>query len=105
MPAGARLLWQVPPEALRVRPRPSPSGTHGSAVDLGRGRVTDVIDLGRTVEVVVLLSSGIELRVRTLEVPDLSAGATCRVETDTEAVSVWSEPTATGIRGDTARLM
>jgi molybdate transport system permease protein len=105
MPAGARLLWQVPPEALRVRPAPSPSGTHGSAVDLGRGRVTDVIDLGRTVEVVVLLSSGIELRVRTLEVPDLSVGATCRVETDTDSVSVWSEPAATGIRGDTARLM
>jgi hypothetical protein len=55
--------------------------------------------------VVVLLSSGIELRVRTLEVPDLSVGATCRVETDTDSVSVWSEPAATGIRGDTARLM
>jgi hypothetical protein len=55
--------------------------------------------------VVVLLSSGIELRVRTLEVPDLSVGATCRVETDTDAVSVWSEPAATGLRGDTARLV
>ena len=90
--AGARLLWQVPPEALRVRPGPSPSGADGSAVDLGRGRVTDVVDLGRTVEVVVELSSGIELRARTLEVPDLSVGAACRVETDRRAVSVWSEP-------------
>jgi molybdate transport system permease protein len=105
LPAGTRLLWQVPPEALRVRPGPSPSGTHGSAVDLGRGRVTDVIDLGRTVEVVVVLSSGIELRARTLDVPDLSVGAACRVETDTEAVSVWPEPTVTGNRGDTARLV
>ena len=104
LPAGARLLWQVPPEALRVRLGPSPSGATGSAVDLGGGRVTDVIDLGRTVEVVVMLSSGIELRARTLEVPDLSVGATCRLETDTEAVSVWSEPTVTGTRGDTARL-
>ena len=55
LPAGARLLWQVPPEALRVRPGPSPSGATGSTVDLGRGRVTDVVDLGRTVEVVVVL--------------------------------------------------
>jgi ABC-type sulfate/molybdate transport systems ATPase subunit len=103
-PAGARLLWQVPPEALRVRPEPAPSGGSGSIVDLGRGRVTDVIDLGRTVEVVVVLASGIELRARTLEVPDLSVGAACRVETDRGAVSVWPAPAVTGPRGDTARL-
>jgi ABC-type sulfate/molybdate transport systems ATPase subunit/ABC-type sulfate transport system permease component len=104
LPAGARLLWQVPPEALRVRPGPSPSGAIGSTVDLGGGRVTDVIDLGRTVEVVVMLSAGIELRARTLDVPELSVGAACRVETDSEAVSVWSEPTLTGTRDDSARL-
>jgi ABC-type Fe3+/spermidine/putrescine transport system ATPase subunit/ABC-type sulfate transport system permease component len=109
---GARLLWQVPPEALRVRPGPSPSDAHSStvdlgqgSVDLGKGRVTDIVDLGRTVEVVVSLSSGIELRARTLEVPDLTVGAPCQVETDREAVSVWPEPTATETRGDTARLV
>jgi ABC-type Fe3+/spermidine/putrescine transport system ATPase subunit/ABC-type sulfate transport system permease component len=113
LPVGARLLWQVPPEALRVRPVPSPSDRNGSTVDLGRGptvdlgrgRVTDVIDLGRTVEVVVVLSAGIELRARTLEVPDFSVGGACRVETDREAVSVWSESAVTGTRGDTARLV
>ena len=31
-------------------------------------------------------------------------GAACRVETYSEAVSVWSEPAVTGSRGDTARL-
>jgi ABC-type Fe3+/spermidine/putrescine transport system ATPase subunit/ABC-type sulfate transport system permease component len=105
LPAGARLLWQVPPEALRLRLGPSPSDGSGPAVDLGRGRVTDIIDLGRTVEVVVWLSSGIELRARTLEVPDLSVGAACRVEADREAVSVWSESAVTGTRRDTARLV
>jgi ABC-type sulfate/molybdate transport systems ATPase subunit/ABC-type sulfate transport system permease component len=113
LPAGARLLWQVPSEALQVRLGPSPSGGNGSTIDLGRGssvdlgqgRVTDVIDLGRTVEVVVVLSSGIELRARTLEVPDLSVGAACRVETDREAVSVWPESAVSGTRGDTARLV
>ena len=103
--AGDRLLWQVPPEALRIRPGPSRSGANGSAVDLGRGQVTDIVDLGRTVEVVVALSSGIELRARTLDLPDISVGADCRVETDSEAVSVWSEPTVTGTRGDAARLV
>ncbi len=105
LPAGARLLWQVPPEALRVRSGPSPSSANGSAVDFGQGLVTDVVDLGRTVEVVVALSSGIELRARSLELPDLSTGAVCRVETDAEAMSVWSEPEATGTPGDAARLV
>jgi ABC-type sulfate/molybdate transport systems ATPase subunit/ABC-type sulfate transport system permease component len=105
LPAGARLLWQVPPEALRVRVGPSPSGANGSAVDLGQGRVTDIVELGRTVEVVVVLSSGIELRSRTLEAPDLGVGAACRVETDREAVSVWSKSAVTETRGDTARLV
>jgi ABC-type Fe3+/spermidine/putrescine transport system ATPase subunit/ABC-type sulfate transport system permease component len=104
LPPGARLLWQVPPETLRVRSGPSPSGANGSAVDFGPGRVTDVVDLGRTVEVVAALSSGIELRARTLEVPGLSVGAACRVETDAEAVSVWPKPEITGTRGDPARL-
>jgi molybdate transport system permease protein len=104
LPAGARLLWHVPPEALRVATGPSPSGANGSAVDLGPGHVTDVVDLGRIVEVVVVLSSGIELRARTLEVPDLSVGADCQVRTDREAVSVWPEPEAAGTRDHTARL-
>jgi ABC-type sulfate/molybdate transport systems ATPase subunit/ABC-type sulfate transport system permease component len=105
LPAGARLLWQVPPEALQVHPDPSPPGANGATVDLGRGRVTDIIDLGRAVEVVVELSSGIELRARGLEVPDLSVGTVCRVETDAAAVSVWPAPAVTGTRGDTAPLV
>ncbi len=90
--AGTRLLWHVPPEALQVRPGTSPSGAGSSTVDLGPGRVTDVIDLGRTVEVVVELATGIELRARALEASDLRVGAACRVETDADAVSVWSQP-------------
>jgi ABC-type sulfate/molybdate transport systems ATPase subunit/ABC-type sulfate transport system permease component len=101
---GARLLWQVPPEALRVRSGPSPSGADGPAVDFGPGLVTDVVDLGRTVEMVVQLSCGLELRARTIEVPDLSAGAACRVAADAEAVSVWPAPGLAGARGDPARL-
>ncbi len=88
-PPGARLLWQVPPEALRVRAGSSPPGARGSAADLGAGRVTDIVDLGRTVEVVVLLSAGLELRARARAMPGLSVGDACRVETDTDAVSVW----------------
>jgi hypothetical protein len=55
--------------------------------------VTDIVDLGRTVEVVVLLSSGRELRARALALPDLRVGDDCRVESDIDAVSVWPAPT------------
>jgi ABC-type sulfate/molybdate transport systems ATPase subunit/ABC-type sulfate transport system permease component len=103
--AGARLLWHVPPEALRVLPGPSISDANGSAVDFGQGSVTDVVDLGRTVEIVVTLSSGLELRARALELPDLSVGAICRVEAGLEAVSVWSQPEVSGTGGDPARLV
>ena len=88
--AGTRLLWHVPPEALRVRSGSSPAHFNGSTVDLGPGHVADIIDLGRVVEVVVDLASGIELRVRTIELPDLVVGASCSLETSLEAVSVWT---------------
>ena len=98
--AGSRLLWQVPPEAVRLRPGLSTSAANGSAVDLGPGRVSDIVDLGRSVEVVVTLSSGLEMRARTLEAPDLSLGDACQLETDMEAMSVWSAPEITDTRGD-----
>jgi ABC-type Fe3+/spermidine/putrescine transport system ATPase subunit/ABC-type sulfate transport system permease component len=103
LPAGTRILWQVPPEALRVCLLSSPSRANGSAADLGRGRVTDVIDLGREVEIVVEMSSGIEIRARSLGVPDLTVGTACRLEADADAVSAWAEPTVTEPRADTAR--
>jgi molybdate transport system permease protein len=90
LPTDAPLLWQVPPEALRIRPGSPSPGAGG--IDLGAGRVTDIIDLGRVVEVVVELSSGIELRARTPEVPELAVGSACRMETDKDAVLVWPQP-------------
>lgn len=92
LPMGARLLWHVPPEALRIRPLSSRAHLNGSTVDLGPGHVADIVDLGRTVEVVVELAPGVELRIRTVEMPDLVIGATCWIETESEAVSVWPRP-------------
>jgi molybdate transport system permease protein len=94
-PAGTRLLWQVPPEAVRVVPCSAARGTDthidtdDPAVELGQGRVSDIIDLGRTVEVVVALASSREIRASTVQLPDLTIGAHCRVETVPDAVSVW----------------
>jgi ABC-type Fe3+/spermidine/putrescine transport system ATPase subunit/ABC-type sulfate transport system permease component len=87
LPVGSPLLWQVPPDALRLRRDPVP--TNGGTVGLGRGRVDDVIDLGRSVEVVVTLVSGLELRVRTPQLADLEVGDACGLEVDAGAVAVW----------------
>jgi molybdate transport system permease protein len=94
-PTGTRLLWQVPPEAVRVvpcptRPRADPHpDTDSPPLELGLGRVSDIIDLGRTVEVVVALASTGEIRARAVQLPNLTIGASCRVEADPDAVSVW----------------
>jgi ABC-type sulfate/molybdate transport systems ATPase subunit/ABC-type sulfate transport system permease component len=103
---GTSLLWQVPPEAIGLRPAPSashpsashpsashPSASHASAstLELGGGRVIDIIDLGRSVEILVSLEDGSEIRARNPHLPDLRVGAACRVHTDADAVSVWSQ--------------
>jgi ABC-type Fe3+/spermidine/putrescine transport system ATPase subunit/ABC-type sulfate transport system permease component len=92
LPAGYGLLWQVPPEAVQLRPDRSSAIEDGRRIGLGRGRVEDIIDLGRSVEVVVAMVSGIELRSRSIEVPALSVGDPCGVEIDPDAVTVWSVP-------------
>ncbi len=89
---GTRLLWRVPPEALRLRPDSLPTPAEACLIDIGRGRVTDVIDLGRAVEVVVELAPGFELRARSVDQPGLSVGVICRIATVAEAVSVWPVP-------------
>ena len=100
---GPGRLWQVPPEALRLRPEGLTVDGDGGPGDLGHGRVTDIIDLGRTVEVVVALRSDVELRARTVEVPDLQVGDGCRVAADPDAVSTWAVPaTPTGGGGQVA---
>jgi hypothetical protein len=58
--------------------------------------VSDIIDLGRTVEVVVALAGGGEIRARAVQLPDLTIGASCRVQTDPDAVSVWRQPSSSG---------
>jgi ABC-type sulfate/molybdate transport systems ATPase subunit/ABC-type sulfate transport system permease component len=86
---GARRLWQVPPEAVRVRAEGSTSPGDSSALQLGRGQISDIIDLGRSVRVLVRLHDGRELRSQSLELPDVTVGAACTVETDRDALSVW----------------
>jgi molybdate transport system permease protein len=89
LPTGAPVWWSVLPERVRViqvDALPEGMATH-------RGVVTDVIDLGTTVEVTVILDGGPELRSRMPE-PLVSIGESCLVHIDPAAVTVWSQPSA-----------
>jgi molybdate transport system permease protein len=90
-PAGTRLLWRAAPEGLRLTP---PLGARASGnIALGTGTVTEVIDLGRVIELTVAVGPGLELRARSLADLGLEPGSTCRVDVDVDAMSVWEAPT------------
>jgi ABC-type sulfate/molybdate transport systems ATPase subunit/ABC-type sulfate transport system permease component len=79
-------LWQVPPEAVRL----TAAADDPRFATLGRGRVSDIIDLGRSVEVVVALSGGDELHVRMLDLPEFVIGSDCVAMADRTAISAWN---------------
>lgn len=86
---GTRLLWHVAPEDVLVRPQDAVTSETGVA--LGPGRVTDIIDLGRTTEVVLEFAGGRELRARAPGLGDLTLGLRCQIETTADAVTVWPQ--------------
>jgi len=80
IPQGTSVLWQVPPEAVGV----VPGGADGS--------ITDVIDLGRSVEVLLTLAGGQQLRARLLDASQLAIGDSCRVDVPPDAITIWPAP-------------
>ena len=65
-------------------PGPAGPGTVYPAV------VTDIVDLGTTVELTVSLDGGPELRSRTNDPVVTVEGETCLVRIDSDAVVVWT---------------
>jgi molybdate transport system permease protein len=92
---GARLLWHVPPDAVQINLVTSNSPPGASGLDLGRGQVVDIVELGRAVEIVLALEPGIELRARTADLPNFSIGDSCRAQADAETISMWAHGSIT----------
>jgi ABC-type Fe3+/spermidine/putrescine transport system ATPase subunit/ABC-type sulfate transport system permease component len=82
LPAGTQVLWTVPPEQIRI----VASGDGGFA---HRATVSDVIDLGTTVEIVVQLEGGLELTLHTADPRVAAAGDSCLVHLDPAGISAW----------------
>jgi molybdate transport system permease protein len=91
-PAGTSLLWRGAPEGFRLTPALDSHARYPGTIDLGTGTVTEVIDLGRVIELTVAVGPGLELRARSVADLGLAPGSTCRVDADADAVSVWEVP-------------
>ena len=90
-PAGTSVLWRAAPEGIRLGTLDAGAKLLGT-VDLGAGIVTEVIDLGRVIELTVEIRPGLELRTRSVADLGLAPGSTCHVGVDADAVSAWEVP-------------
>jgi ABC-type sulfate/molybdate transport systems ATPase subunit/ABC-type sulfate transport system permease component len=76
---GTAVLWKVAPEQVSLAPTGGLSGV-----------VTDMADLGTSVEYFVRVNPELELRARTAAPLPLTVGGLCGVEVPPDAVMVWS---------------
>ncbi len=79
IPTGMEVLWCVRPEQVAL-------------TDEGDGyaaAIVDVVDLGALTTITVRLADGSQLRIRTTDTVDASAGDPCRVSFRPDSVTVW----------------
>jgi ABC-type sulfate/molybdate transport systems ATPase subunit/ABC-type sulfate transport system permease component len=101
LPLGAAVLWSVAPERVQVGPLqenlgvlPSQRARRSSQDERSThpAVVSDVVDLGTSVEVTVRLEGGPELTSRSIDPVMVVPGSRCLVRFDAEAVMVWTTP-------------
>jgi molybdate transport system permease protein len=99
LPSGSAVFWSTAPERVQVTRLPAEVALSGSAAS-GSMRaaeampahpavVSDIVDLGVTVEVTVRLKGGPELRSRSTDPVVTVEGEDCLVRLDPDAVIVW----------------
>ncbi len=87
---GTRVLWSIRPEHVTVSGRePSSAAANGERMGVLTGTLTDVADIGTSVDLFVAITPGIELRARTPDPIDLEVGSLCRVELAADAITLW----------------
>lgn len=86
---GTPVLWNIRPEAISLAPD---DGRDPSLTSKPRGIITDVADVGTTVDVFIDLSAQLEIQARVLEPTGLHVGERYLVDLPTNAVSFWEDP-------------
>ena len=79
---GSEVLWSIRPEHVRFR-----SDERQGCL---RGRLTDLVDLGTTVELGVEVAPGLSLLARLLDPPPLQVGSACTLELPADSLSLWA---------------
>lgn len=80
LPQGTNVLWCIRPEHVAI----APGGDYSA-------EVLDVADLGSVTAAIVRLDGGPELRVRSIEPIREAVGASCRIDLDPDAITVWAD--------------
>ncbi|MHB1712721.1 MAG: ABC transporter ATP-binding protein/permease [Acidimicrobiales bacterium] len=92
--AGTSVLWSIRPERVAL----VSAETRVGGIT---GRLVDVAEMGTSVELLVALTSGLELRARRPDPVDLEIGRPCHIELPADAITLWpasSGPSALGYR-------
>lgn len=96
LPAGERVFWHVRPDRVQVlvpdtngSARATTGDGNTESVDLGRGVVGDIVELGQVFEVVVVLGGDLTIRARTSEPVAVAVGEPCNVCAPAGAISAW----------------
>ncbi|HTT87659.1 MAG TPA: ATP-binding cassette domain-containing protein, partial [Acidimicrobiales bacterium] len=84
LPPGTSVLWSIRPERVAL--------SSAAANGVLAGTVTDVADVGTTFDLLVALTTGLELRVRTPVSAGLAPGDECGVELPPDAITMWPAP-------------
>jgi molybdate transport system permease protein len=86
---GTPVLWSIRPESVAL-------------VDSGglSGTLSDVADVGASVNLFISITADIEVRARTTERRNFEVGAPCHIELPSQAISVWRLDSVVGVPGD-----
>ncbi len=90
---GTPVLWSVRPEHVAVsawgESHGSSSGGHDATLI---GTLTDIADLGTSVDLFVAITDDFELEARTHARVDLEVGDMCRIDLSIASISLWPAP-------------
>ena len=90
---GTPILWSIRPERISVSPWAEPGGSSDGVSEVVlTGTLTDIADVGTSLELFIAIAEKVELEARTPHRVDLEVGERCRVGLPAEAITLWPAP-------------
>ena len=90
---GTPILWSIRPERISVSPWVEPEGSPDGAPSVVlTGTLTDIADVGTSVDLFIAIADKVELEARTPHRVDVEVGERCRVALSAEDITIWPAP-------------